>query len=397
MELPRVKIGYGNGAIGQTVSSADGLLLIAIAGAIAVETTFALAKHYPLQRLSSLEELGVTAENNPLVYKVVKDFYTEANEGTKVYIVGYPSTLTMSAILDKDNPYLRDVIELTRGEIRGIVITKSLEETPTIAGGLSDDVKAAMIAAQGLGEWSTETMQAPIFTLIDGVGYAGNAEDLEDLKTFTNNRVGIVIGDTVKGSVNQAVGLVAGRVANVPVHRNIGRVKDGALKVATMYAKDKAIELSDIATIHGKGYITFRTFTGLSGYYIADDLLATKEIDDYNQLTRRRTIDKARRIAYPTLVNELLDEIPVNADGTILETTAASIEQIVINAIANSMTVNGELSTDPSDANDQGVQCVVDRTIDMLATNRIDIELRVRPYAYAKYINVLLGFTINQN
>lgn len=389
--LPKVKFDYGNGALGQTISSADGLLCIAVCGAVAVGETFSLAKHYSIRKLADLEVLGVTPKDNALLHQTVKHFYTEAPSGTQVYVIGYPSTLKMSDVLNKDNPYLRNVIESTNGQLRGLIVTKVAEKTPTVTKGLNDDVTAAMLNAQSLGEWSKDTRYAPIFTILDGLNFNGNAQDLQDLKTYQYNRVGVVIGSTEKGSANQAVGLIAGRIASTSVDTNIGRVKDGALKVLTMYASDTPIELADTESIYNFSYLTFRTFTGISGYFIADDLLATKETDDYNHLTALRTIDKAFRIAYAVLITQLLDKVQVKADGTMLRPVIVSWQQIVENAIKSNMA--GELS----DVNDDGgVQCYIDPTQDVLATSTINIELRVRPYAYARYINVLLGFTINE-
>ncbi|GAB6009563.1 DUF2586 family protein [Dysgonomonas reticulitermitis] len=389
--LPKVKIDYGNGALGQTISSADGLLCIAVCGAVGVTDTFALAKHYSIRKLTDLEALGVTAENNALFHQTVKHFYTEAPEGTQVFVVGYPSTLKMSDVLSKDNPYLRNVIESTNGQLRGLVVTKVAEATPTITNGLNDDMAAAMLNAQMLGEWSKDARYAPIFTILDGLDFSGDAQELKDLKKHQYNRVGVVIGSTEKGSANQAVGLIAGRIASTSIDTNIGRVANGALNVLTMYAGDTPIELADTESIYNFSYMTFRTFTGISGYFIADDLLATKETDDYNHLTALRTIDKAFRIAYAVLITQLLDKVQVKSNGTMLQPVIVSWQQIVENAITSNMT--GELSDDNGDG---GVQCYIDPTQDVLATSTINIELRVRPYAYARYINVLLGFTINE-
>lgn len=395
-QLPYVKITYGNGAIGQAIASADGLLCLVVCGAVAIADKFDLAKLYPLRKYTDLEALGITNQDNANIDKLVKDFYTEAQEGTKVYLIGYPSTLTMSAVLDKNNPYARNVIESTNGEVRGLIVTSKSGANPIITNGLDSDVEAAKLNAQALGDWAAEVRYAPIFTLIDGLGYSGDPEALDDMTKQAYNRVGVIIGDSTKGAKNQAIGLVAGRIATAPVQRNVGRVQDGALNVLAMYAGDKIVELADVSTILGKGYITFRTFTGMSGYYIADDPLATKPTDDYNAITRRRVIDKAYRIAYAVLIEKLLEEIPVNADGTMIETYARSFELAVENAIATNMTANGELSTNPADTSDRGVICKVDRTVNVLATNKVKAELRVRPYGYAKYIDVLLGFTITQ-
>jgi len=392
--LPKVTIDYGNGALGQTISSADGLLCLVVCGAVAVNDTFVLAKQYSIRKLSDLEPLGITAENNPLLYKCVKDFYTQAQEGTRVYIIGYPDTLKMSDVLNKENPYLRSVIEATNGELRGFVVTSVAEENPTLTDGLDSDIPAALLNAQMLGEWSRTARYAPIFVILDGLNFSGNASELKDLKTHSYYRAAVVIGSITAGAANQAVGLVAGKIASASVDRNIGRVADGALNVLTMFAGNTAIELADTETIYNLSYITFRTFTGISGYFIADDLMATKETDDYNHLTAVRTIDKAARIAYAVMVQQILDKVQVRSNGTMLQPVIVSWRQIIENAIASNMTAGGELS---DDGGDNGVQVYIDPAQDVLATGTINVEIRVRPFGYARYINVLLGFTINEN
>ncbi len=391
--LPKVKIDYGNGALGQTIASADGLLCLVVCGATAVADTFVLAKHYSLRKLADLEPLGITATNNALLHKTVKEFYAEAPEGTQVYVIGYPSTLKMSDVLDKDNPYLKNVIEATNGELRGLVVTSVSAATPTIEAGLDSDVTVALLKAQALGEWARTTRYAPLFVIIDGLNFNGIADDLTDLKTKSYYRTAVVIGSSESGSANQAVGLVAGRIAKTSIERNIGRVADGALNVLHLYAGTKLIESADVETIYNKSYITFRTFTGIAGYYIADDWTATKATDDYNHLTAVRTIDKASRIAYAVLVQQLLDKVQVKSDGTMLRPVIVSWQQIIENAIASNMTSRGELSAD----DDNGVQVFIDPSQDVLATSNIDVELRVRPFGYARYINVKLGFTVNEN
>jgi hypothetical protein len=392
--LPKVTIDYGNGALGQTISGADGLLCLVVCGAVAVGESFALAKHYSIRKMSDVDTLGITAENDPLLYQTVKDFYTEAQEGTQVYIIGYPDTLKMSDVLNKDSPYLRNVIEATNGELRGFIVTSVSAENPTITNALDSDIPAALLNAQNLGEWSRTTRYAPVFVILDGLNFTGNASDLKDLKTHSYYRAAVVIGSITAGAANQAVGLVAGRIASASVDRNIGRVADGALNILTMFAGNTPIELADTETIYNLSYITFRTFTGISGYFISDDLTATKETDDYNHLTAVRTVDKAARIAYAVLVQQLLDKVQVKSDGTMLQPVIVSWQQILENAIASNMTASGEFS---DDGGDNGIQVYIDPTQDVLATGTINVEIRVRPFGYARYIKVLLGFTVNEN
>lgn len=391
--LPKVTIDYGNGALGQTIASADGLLCLVVCGAAAVADTFSLATHYSIRKLADLEPLGVTVENNALLHKTVKEFYAEAPEGTKVFIIGFPTTLKMSDVLNKENPYLKNVIEATNGELRGLVVTSVPSQAPTVENGLDSDIPTALLNAQALGEWARTARYAPLFVIIDGLNFNGNAGDLTDLKTHSYYRTAVVIGSTEPDSANQAVGLVAGRIARVSVERNIGRVADGALKVLKMYAGTEPIESADTETIYEKAYITFRTFTGTAGYFIADDLTATKEMDDYNHLTAVRTIDKASRIAYAVLVQQLLDKVQVKNDGTMLHPVIVSWQQIIENAIGSNMTSRGELSAD----NDNGVKVFIDPSQNVLATSTINVEVRVRPFGYARYIKVMLGFTVNEN
>ena len=147
-----------------------------------------------------------------------------------------------------------------------------------------------------------------------------------------------------------------------------------------------------MAGIHDKGYITFRTYVGIAGYFFNDDFTATAATDDYSHLTARRTIDKAYRIVYQTLVNYLLDEVPVNADGTLQISMLKSWESTVENAISGSMTANGELSADVNDPNDKGVKCFIDPNQNIVSSSKVIVNIAVRPFGYPRYIDVNLGF-----
>lgn len=389
--LPKITIDYGNGALGQNVASRDGLLCIAVCGAKETQD-FTFGQHYSLQKLSDLEDIGIDKDNNTLIYNTVRDFYTETQDGTEVYVVGYPATLKMSDVLDKNNPYLKSIIEATNGEIRGFVVTAVPETTPVVEKGLNKDVYASILNAHILGEWARTARYAPVFTILDGLNFNGNVTDLADLKQYSNFRSAVVLGSTKKDSPNQSVGLVAGKIAKSSVDKNIGRVADRPLHVLNMYLAGTRVEQANVEAIYNKSYIIFRTFTGMAGYFIADDQMATKETDDYSHLTAIRTIDKASRIAYAVLVNQILDKVEVHSDGTMVYPVVVSWQNMLENAIASNMTAAGELSAD----DDNGVQVYIDPQQDVLATSTVKIELRVRPFGYARYINVLLGFTVNE-
>jgi hypothetical protein len=213
---------------------------------------------------------------------------------------------------------------------------------------------------------------------------------------MTNNRVAVMIGDTVPGD-GCAIGVLAGRLAKDPVHRNCGRVRSGALKPTVAYVGSTKVDTADITSLHDKGYITFRKHVGRAGYFFTDDPLATLPTDDYNGIAVRRVIDKAYRLAYGVMLDETLEEITVNDAGQVSISYAKSVENRVENAIVNSMTANGELGNDPDDQNDTAVECLVDTDQNVVSTGKLVVGLRIKPVGYAKYIEVELGFkTITQ-
>ena len=71
---------------------------------------------------------------------------------------------------------------------------------------------------------------------------------------------------------------------------------------------------------------------------------------------------------------------------------AKAWEADVVAAIANQMTANGELGTDPADSRDKGVKCEVDREQNVVSTGKVKVRIAVKPYGYAKYVEAELGF-----
>jgi len=399
--LPGVKIDFRNGALGSVVPSADCVAGL-IATATAISTTFVLGHTYILYKLDDLASLGVTAENNACLYKAVQQFYDEAGDGAELWIMGAPNTAKPSDIVNKDNStfaYAKNLIQVANGRIRflGVAYQPASGYEPTITDGLDSDVWQAALKAQALAEWATQSLYAPLFAVLAGRGFSNdNIADLKDLTTLNYNRVGIMIGDVESDSEGAAIGLLLGKIAAGPVQRHIGRVKDGALKTLTAFVGDQDPSIANVETIFNKGYITFRTFTGKSGYFFTDDCLATAVDDDYRSIARRRTIDKAYRIIYNTMLNNVNDEIPITDAGCLVPSMVKSWESDIISDIVSQMTAQGELGSDPNDENDMGVKVYINPNQTVVSTSKIAVLAQVKPYGYSKYIDVELGFvTVN--
>ena len=157
---------------------ADGCLGMMALGAKEVTggDKFKLGKAYTLRKLADLEALGVTSENNPNLYRNVKEFYAEAGDGTELWLTGYAESETFANAFDKDNAAgAVALLKASNGKIRGLVAFKTPAEAYelTTTEGLDADVFAALPKAQQLGDWATDTLRAPIFSLVEGYGYAG--------------------------------------------------------------------------------------------------------------------------------------------------------------------------------------------------------------------------------
>ncbi|MBQ7899357.1 MAG: hypothetical protein IJ307_05840 [Bacteroidales bacterium] len=388
--LPKVTIKYLNGLLGTVPDSQDGLLALVLLGASPVGETFVEGVPYRIYGVSSLEDLGVTEENNARLVKIVQEFYAEASEGTPLYVVGYASAVSMTAFCNKDTGKIVELVESLKGAVRGIVVAGTAETAATE--GVAADVLTAVPLAQAAAEHCAESLYAPVFVILEGRAFA-DAAKLPDMTEQGYNRVAVVLGDTAEGSKDAAVGLLAGRIASVPIQRNIGAVLSGPLNASQMYIGSVPVDraMDAVRTAHDKGYIVPRIHIGRPGYYYADDVMCCDQTDDYAHLTARRTIDKAARIAYDTLIDYLLSEIEVNEDGTMQQPVVKGWQASVESAIDAQMTAAGELSA----VNGSGCRCLIDASQNVLATGVIEVTVKVLPYGYAREIVAKIGFLTN--
>lgn len=126
--LPRVKITFANGALGQVEAMADGCLGFLALGAQEVEGdgSFKLGKAYTVKKLAGLEELGVTPGNNPNLHRNVKDFFAEAGDGAELWLMGFADTESFASVLDKDNAAgAAALLRASNGKLRGLLAFKT--------------------------------------------------------------------------------------------------------------------------------------------------------------------------------------------------------------------------------------------------------------------------------
>lgn len=408
--LPAIDITFSNGALGQVAPSADGCFGV-ITTADEVSTTFQHRVPYVVKSMQDVTKLGIIdTVGNHRLFKFLKEFFEEGGSGQELWLMAFPkdngATPTavptmISSLFDttSGNAPAQLLLDASKGKLNGLFVlwNPATNYTPIVTHGIDADVYLTASKAQTFAEDYTSTHKAPFFVVLEGYAFNGTHTALNDLTTYDYNRVSILIGDTetrtgTTASKGTAIGTLAGRLAKIPVQENIGRVASGPVAPINLFIVDAPVESYDVESLNDKGFITFRSHVGRSGYFFTDDPQATLIGDDYRHLTHRRVIDKAYRIVYSALLNFLLDDIQLTSRGSISPIYAKTMEGQVISALYNQMTVNGELSIDESVPADKGVVVKVDTTNNVASTSTIIPTVQVRPKGHARYVDVPLGF-----
>lgn len=376
-KLPYVKIAFQNGMLGITTPSEDGVCGLIPGGAVVVSSyTANNGAAYLITSPACITETGTDG----VTYQAILDFYAEAGEGAELWILNAKPASTAAGVTNLQN--------LSNGACRTIASVIPVSTTASEVGAIN----AAAVALES-------SIYAPVMVIV-GIATPSAIGSAVDLTEGSNNRVAVVCGNKLTGITEidtelkkgACVGLLLGRVAKNQVQVSVARVADGPIKAENLAFGANAINNSDSQTLCGKGYIVPRTFVGKAGYFFSNDALATDSTDDYGMIPRRRTIDKAFRIAYRTLLNEVGTEIPVKADGGIPVSTAKSIEAMVETALEKSMTNLGNLGADPDVDSDNGIKVYVDPSQNVVATNKLIVSVKVKPYGYAYFIEANLSF-----
>lgn len=314
----------------------------------------------------------------------VRDFYLEAGAGAELWVLVVEPAATMANVFL--GGAVANLLDTAQGRINVLGIRRWLDGTPaiTMLEGLNADVLNAMDEAQAAAVDYASRHQ-PLRIILDGSHLATDISTLRNLKTLTYNRVGVCIGTNRANDKHAAIGLLLGRIASIPVNRNIGRVKDGAVATSEAYLTSgvsvNAFGLNATA-VHNKGYIFLRKHPNRAGYFWNDDHMACPDTDDYFSLANGRVIDKAARIAFSTFLDELLDTVTVDDKGKVLKTTLKQYQSRIERAIGLSMGAAEEISN---------VEAFIDPNQDILATSKLVVDLRITPTGTNRVILVRLG------
>lgn len=359
MSLPGVSVLLQNGQLGKVDSLGAGkpasIVMMATAPA---SHAFGVAKKY-----STFEEL-------PAEMQAIKalDYFYQMAPNHDIWLMPVLNTTAVSDVVDINHAsaYAKKLVEASADIFYFGIIGKSL---------LFSELAATATKAQALAEYFAG-LNTPVAVILPVIYSA----TLVTLTTTSYDRVAALLSYN-----GDEMGLLLGRKATIPVQRNIGRVKDGAL-AATALTIDGTVLLenstSKITDAHDKGYITVRTIAGKTGYYFTSDHMACSNTSDYSRLGLRCTIDKAHRIAYDVYINELNDDVEIDSAGKMEATVVKHLQGAIEDNINLQMV--GEISS---------VEAYINESQNVISTEKLVVALKIVPKGNLGAIEVLLGFT----
>ena len=386
MARPNVNITLGNGNLGRSAATDDGVAALLLTGAT-VSGKLELNKHDQLSGTADLVALGVTADNNPLVYKEVTAFYEQTGDGAELHLLVVAEATTLTQMCDSaaDSP-LRKLIDASGGRVRLVGVNKipPTEYEADTTQGIDKDAITAAEKAQAVIESYAAGKVNPFRLLMPAPAFDAEVDSLFKPRESSTNAVCYVLAsdDAVKHTA--AIGRVLGRAASLSVHQSIGRVRSGSIGT-DMYLTDgqSYIDADGLAdSLHDAGYIIPVAYPRKTGASLNGDPAAAPGTDDYAQLRYGRTVDKARIIVYDTLIDEILDDVDTDSDGDLSAGQRTSYEGMIENAVLTQM--NGEITS---------FAVSIPEGQNILTSETIRVVCRIQPKGVVETFEVTLEFT----
>ena len=386
MARPNVNITLGNGNLGRSAATDDGVAALLLTGAT-VSGKLELNKHYQLSGTADLVALGVTADNNPLVYKEVTAFYEQTGDGAELHLLVVAEATTLTQMCDSaaDSP-LRKLIDASGGRVRLVGVNKipPMEYEADTTQGIDKDAITAAEKEQAVIESYAAGKVNPFRMLMPAPAFDAEVDSLFKPRESSTNAVCYVLASDDAAKHTAAIGRVLGRAASLSVHQSIGRVRSGSIGT-DMYLTDgqSYIDADGLAdSLHDAGYIIPVAYPRKNGAYLNGDPAAAPVTDDYAQLRYGRTVDKARIIVYDTLIDEILDDVDTDSAGDLSAGQRTSYEGMIENAVLTQM--NGEITS---------FAVSIPEGQNILTSETIRVVCRIQPKGVVETFEVTLEFT----
>jgi hypothetical protein len=328
---------------------------------------------------------GVASKTAVQHYHISEFFRIQPQGVLYVGIFSVPGSYTFSEINTTQN--------FSNGIIRQVGVFK---DTAAYAIGDLTAIHTAVVASDAVHKQMSALYAADMKGVTD-------ISTVSDLSTLTANKAssiisqdGAALGNTLFYTTGKSVttlGATLGAVALAKVSEDIAwvakfNISDGtecdslAFANGTLFS-DATVTDNLLASLNNKRHIFLRKFVGAAGSYFNDSHTAIAPSSDYAYIEDNRTIDKAIRGIYSSVLPSLNGPLQLNSDGTLTDVTIEYLRsQTAINL--DQMVRDSELSA-------YGI--TIDPTQNVLSTSTIIIAVKLLSNGVARNIQVPIGYT----
>lgn len=174
---------------------------------------------------------------------------------------------------------------------------------------------------------------------------------------------------------------VSTRAAQVPPNEDLGRVRTGPDTGIVSLVRDEY----KTPGLDASGFVTSRTHVGKTGFYLTHGRLMVAAGSDFKYLQYGRVMDIACAEIRAAQLEFLNDSVRVTrSTGRILEIDANNVESYIEGRVRSKVTEPGYASS---------VSVEVERTTNVLTTQKLVVRYRIVPLAYFKTIEGEVAFT----
>lgn len=269
-----------------------------------------------------------------------------------------------------------------------------------VSGQQDDSVTGAALAAAFGGHLTTLTQS---FRYVRGFVDVGSGDVKADVvtaaATWAHSRVcpsyGLVMRtsllpfegfSTRKPSCSAGIFVRATReLISTDLSRFASGPDSGVLKIDFDGFADQSLDALKISTM--------RTWPAAAGFYIANGKLKSSFGSDFTDTQFGRVMDVACRTTYVSQLPFESESWRANANGTIDERDAKTIESIVQNNLDNDLMSPDNARGVPGHVS--AVRYAVDLSQNIVSTGQMKTSVAIRPLGYSKVINTDLFFTLN--
>lgn len=344
MSAPDIRLTKQNG-IGRRQPSTDYISAL-VCGGVATDN-LQLGEIVELKGIPDANVYGITADydtdNSILLYKRIARFFLRNPSGT-LFIMLVPRGTTLTQMVDKEQPYLKKVLDDLNGVVKQAAVALNPEDDyeGVFSDGIDADVLAAVTKAQELADEQWD-LHRPIQILIEGFHFNGTATGAPDLRELDSENVSVVIAadpaisnlggaKEFYAAVEDALGYVSASKVNQCIGW-VGRfplqnVAQGVFLTAGLSSglPMTSYNQTDIDTLHDKGYVFARAHSNKVGFYFQSSPTCTAISNDESYIERARTIGKAARLIRAELIDGLNAELDLNEDGTLRAEVIGALE-----------------------------------------------------------------------